>query len=54
MDHTHQATEATCPYACNRFAGLPLNGLSLFQVTLDRPPKVLLEIETNPLEGTSG
>ena len=44
----------TCTYAYNSFVSPVLNGLSSFQVAYDRPPKVLLQIETNPQEGTSG
>ena len=44
----------TCTYAYNSFASPGLNGLSPFQLTYSRPQKVLLEIETNPQEGTSG
>ena len=33
----------TCAYACNSFASLALNGVSLFQVIYGRPQKDLLK-----------
>ena len=44
----------TCTYAYNSFASPVLHGLSPFQLTYCRPPNVLLQIETNLLEGTVG
>ena len=43
----------TCTYAYNSFASPGFIGLSPFQLTYGRQPKYLLEIETNPQEGTS-
>ena len=44
----------TWTYANNSFVILALNGLNPFQLTYGKLQKVLLEIETNPEEGTSG
>ena len=44
----------TCTYPYSSFASPALNRLSLFQLTYGRSLKILLEIETNPLEGTFG
>ena len=43
-----------CSYAYNSFSSPALRGLHPFQLTHSRPQKVLLEIETNQQEGTSG
>ena len=47
-------TLPTCTYAYNRFASTALNCSNPFQLTFGRPPNVLLEIETNTQEGTTG
>ena len=43
----------TCTYACNSFASPALNGIRQLQLNFGRSPKFLLEIDTNPQEGTS-
>ena len=48
---THYLQMFTSAY--NHFASPALNGLSPFQLTYGRHPNILLEIKTNPQEGTS-